>query len=395
MDLSRSPNHRAVRLVCLFLVSRLALLAVGLMSVFILPSAVGSQPGNLVWHRPAPAPLEIWARWDSEWYLLIASEGYAVGETLAELGLPYSKDAAAGFLPLYPMLIRVLSPLFDGVAAGVIISNLCLFVSLLLLDRLVRLETGTEAGESAALVACTALLLHPSSLFLSAVYAESLFLVLSIGAFLGARTGRFGVAGVLGGLAALTRPFGVLLVMPLAWEWWKARGEADETTGKSARLLSGLWILLVPAAMVGYMLFTRSIFGDPLALLHRQEKWRGGLSGPWRAFIRWWEAGPVVHGAHGSTFELIVALTCLALLAVMARKLRPSYTIYAASAVVLALGSTLWSFSRLTLTLFPFFMLAGMAWMKGRRCLPTFYAFVGGAVGSFLMVLFANWWWAG
>jgi hypothetical protein len=365
------------------------------MSAFLLPSAVGSQPENLVWHRPVPAPLEIWARWDSEWYLLIASEGYAVGETLAELGLPYSKNAAAGFLPLYPTLIRVLSPVFGSVAAGVIISNVCLFISLVLLDRLVRLETGTEAGGSAALAACTALLLHPSSLFLSAVYAESLFLMLSIGVFLGARTGRFGMAGVLGGLAAVTRPFGVLLVLPLAWEWWKARGEDDETTKKNARLLSGLWILLVPAALVGFMLYTRSVFGDPLALLHRQEKWRGGLSGPWQAFIRWWEAGPVVHGVHGSTFELIIALVCLAMLAVMARRLRPSYTIYAASAVVLALGSTLWSFSRLTLTLFPFFVLVGLAWMRGRRCLPTFYAFIGGVVGSFLMVLFANWWWAG
>lgn len=50
------------------------------------------------------------------------------------------------------------------------------------------------------------------------------------------------------------------------------------------------------------------------------------------------------------------------MLVVMARRLRLSYTLYTAAAVTLALGSTPWSFSRLALTLFPFFMLIGMAW---------------------------------
>ena len=47
------------------------------------------------------------------------------------------------------------------------------------------------------------------------------------------------------------------------------------------------------------------------------------------------------------------------MLPVMASRLRPSYTLYTAAAVALALGSTLWSFSRLALTLFPFFILIG------------------------------------
>jgi len=395
MELSRLSKTPVARLACLFVASRVALLIVGLLSTSLLPSGVGVQPGNLVWHQTAPSPFEIWARWDSEWYLLIAAEGYDVGNELAGLGLPYERSVAAGFLPLYPMLIRALTPLFGAVAAGALISNFCLFLSLVLLDRLVRLEVGGEAGETAGLAACGALLLHPSSLFLSAVYAESLFLVLSVGVFLGARSGRFAIAGMLGGLATLTRPFGVLLVVPLVWEWWVWRGDADDAATRRARTVSGLWALLVPAAIAGYMLFCRSVFGDPLALLHRQERWRGGLSGPWRAFVRWWEAGPTTHGAHGSTVELVIALVCLAMLIPMVRRLRPSYTLYTAAALILALGSSLWSFSRLALTLFPFFLLIGMAWADGRRCLPTIYAWIGGTLGGFLMALFANWWWAG
>jgi hypothetical protein len=395
VKLSRSLRSPVGRLAGLFFASRLALLAVGLLSTSLLPSGANVQPGNLVWHQTAPPPLEIWARWDSEWYLLISGEGYDVGNQLAELGLPYERSATAGFLPLYPMLIRTLTPIFGAIAAAVLISNICLFLSLVLLDRLVRLEVDGGTGETAGLAACAALLLHPSSLFLSAVYAESLFLALSIGVFLGARSGRFAIAGVLGGLATLTRPFGVLLALPVVWEWWVWRRGADDAETRRARNLSGLWVLCVPAAIAGYMLFSRRVFGDALALLHRQERWRGGLSGPWRAFTRWWEVGPTAHGAHGSTVELIIALTCLAMLVVMVRRLRPSYSLYTAAAIVLALGSTLWSFSRLSLTLFPFFMLIGMAWAEGRRCLPTMYVFAGGALGGFFMALFANWWWAG
>jgi len=395
VELAKTLKSPVASLACLFIASRLALLVVGLLSAALLPSGIGAQPGNLVWHQPAAPVIEIWARWDAEWYLMIAAEGYDVGDRLVGLGLSYEKSAAAGFLPLYPLLIRALTPVFGAVAAGVFISNICLFLSLVLLDRLVRLELQGEVGESAGVAACAALLLHPSSLFLSAVYSEALFLVLSLGVFLAARSRRFEIAGVLGGLATLTRPFGVLLILPLAWEWWQWRGEPDEATARRGRTTSGLWILAVPIAMAGYFWFSRLIFGDLLALLHRQERWRGGLSGPWRAFVRWWEVGPTAHGAHGSTVELVVAVVSLAMLVAMARRLRPSYTLYTAAAVILALGSTVWSYSRLSLTLFPFFILVGTTWAGGRRHLPTLYAFVGGALGAFFMALYANWWWAG
>jgi hypothetical protein len=395
VDLSKFLKSPVAPLACLFFASRIALLAIGLLSPSLLPSGVTAQPGNLIWHQPVQLPLEIWARWDSEWYLLIAEEGYDVGDRLSGLGVAYEPSAAAGFLPLYPILIRLLGPVFGSVAAGILISNICLFVSLVLLDRLMRVEIGGEIGAVAGVAACAALLLHPSSLFLSAVYAESLFLVLSLGAFLGARLGRFPVAGICGGLATLTRPFGVLLILPLIWEWLTWRRRTTDAHSRRVRTWSGLWLLTIPAAISGFLLFSGMAFGDPLALLHRQERWRGGLSGPWRAFVRWWEADPTAHGTHGSTVELVIAVVCIAMLAFMVRRLRPSYTLYSAAAVVLALGSTLWSFSRLTLTLFPFFMLIGLSWSERRRCLPTLYAFVGGTLGGLFMALFANWWWAG
>jgi hypothetical protein len=83
------------------------------------------------------------------------------------------------------------------------------------------------------------------------------------------------------------------------------------------------------------------------------------------------------------------------MLVFMVRKMRPSYTLYTAAGLMLALGSTLWSFSRLAITLFPFFIFIGISWSVGRRCLPVLYAFFGATLSGLLMALFANWWWAG
>jgi hypothetical protein len=369
--------------------SRFALLITGVLASSLLASGLSLQTGNLVFHEPTVRALEIWARWDAEWYLLIASEGYDSSHHFERFAVPYERAATAGFLPLYPMMIRILAPLFGGVGAGVLISNLALLGALVLLYQLAAAEARPGTERATGLAACAALLVYPSSLFLSAVYAESLFLLLSLATFAAARRESFAVAGMTGGLAALTRPFGVLLVLPLMWEWWRA------WRGRRAAAWEAVWILPIPLAIGTYMLFCERLFGDPLVLLHRQARWRGGLSGPWQAFVRWWDAGPTAHGAHGSTFELVVAVLAIALLPWIVRRLRPSYSLYTIAALVLALSSTLWSFSRLALTLFPYFILGGIAWGEGRRWLPSLYLVLATTVSGLLMSLYANWWWAG
>ena len=54
---------------------------------------------------------DVWARWDSVWFLRIAEDGYA-----------RTQEAAAAFYPLYPGLVAVLDPVFLGhtVLAGTI-----------------------------------------------------------------------------------------------------------------------------------------------------------------------------------------------------------------------------------------------------------------------------------
>ena len=370
--------------------SRLALELVGILAARLLASGLSVMKGNLVYHEPAALWLDIWARWDAEWYLLIAERGYQAGDAFMHLPVGYEPDAAAGFLPLYPLLIRLLAPLVGSVAAGVLLSNLCLAGSLGLLYTLTRdAAGGGRGGRRAGLAACGALLAFPMSFFLSSVYAESLFLLLSLATFRLLLQGRPGAASACAALAAVTRPAGLLLALPILWECAVAR----RAEGRAP--LRALWALLPPAGLGIYMAWCSKVLGDPLAFFHRQERWRGAMSGPWRAFTRWWEAGPAVHGAHNSTVELVVALCFVALLPVIWARLRAGYSIYATAAVLLPLCSTLWSFSRFAVTVFPVFVLAGVSWARRRNPLVPAYAALGMVASGFFMALYASWWWAG
>ena len=140
------------------------------------------------------------ARWDSVWYLAIAGGGYGGG-------------AREAFFPLYPLVVRLAglplgSPLIGGILA-----------STALLSRRARAaaparRAGLRRARSRA-TPCSSTALFPMSFFFSAVYSESLFLALSVGAIYAARRDRWALAGALGALAAATRSAGVLLLVPL------------------------------------------------------------------------------------------------------------------------------------------------------------------------------------
>ena len=136
----------------------------------------------------------------------------------------------------------------------------------------------------AARVATLCLAFFPTAFFMNAVYTEALFLALTTGAFWAARVKRsFLLAGLLGALAAATRNVGVLLVLPLLWEWARCRREVGWR--------GLLCVALVPAGTVAYALYLRSRFGDPLVFARQQgEYWNREPAGPLETLGEAWEA---------------------------------------------------------------------------------------------------------
>ena len=103
---------------------------------------------------------------------------------------------------------------------------------MLLYPRRPEARLGTDGAARSVLY----LAIFPMALFLQAVYSESLFLLLSLAAFSLAERGRFAGAGVVAGLAILTRVAGLALLPALAVLTWRHR-ERLRALGKLALAL--------------------------------------------------------------------------------------------------------------------------------------------------------------
>ena len=130
---------------------------------------------------------------------------------------------------------------------------------------------------------------------------------------------RWWQAGILGGLAALTRPFGVLIILPLAIEAWQQRAERPLWR-------SGLAMLPIPLALLGYMAYLGFQFGDPMAFLNAQSDWDRSLMAPWDTIGRFLDgpfelnSGP--HSLVDFAFMLLAVVLAVAVLEGAAAELR-------------------------------------------------------------------------
>ena len=238
-----------------YLISRFGILCAGVLAL-----SFGQVRSGNTWRIPSHAWVDMWARWDSAYYLEIATQGYRYVA---------GQHSSVAFFPLYPMLMRVVAcgsqDLVTLVIVGWLISNVSTVLALVYMYRLITLD----APERTARRTIWCLLFFPTSFFFSMVYTEGLFLLLTVAAFYCARRQQWGAACIWGGLSAATRSIGVFLVLPLAYEWWLQR--------RTSARLSWLYLLLVPCGLGGYMLYLYTAFGDPLVFAKAHASADGGL----------------------------------------------------------------------------------------------------------------------
>ena len=375
-----------------FLASRLLVLVAGVVGVLTTNKHDGTSAARTL-HALGPVGNALAGsvdRFDAPYYLAIAEHGFG----------PTSSGKLA-FFPLYPLLIRGVS-VFTGspVIAGVIVSAASFLVALILLHRLTALELGARAADATVLVLAFA----PLSFFFTAIYTESLFLVLSVATVLAARTGRWRLACALGALATLSRPTGLLLGVALVVMRVRSRGGLD-------RGLAG--VLALPAALLGYLALLHADGYPWLGVFAAQHKWHRVTAGPitgvatalWsaiRGMARIAAGAPVYHpslkgpfpqGAESIVLLVVLVVACVALVGCL-RRLPLEYGAYAGAVILMCLstpeiGQPLWSFDRFTLTIFPLWMAAG-AWLARRRLVIPAVA-AGALLLVFYTVQFSSW----
>jgi hypothetical protein len=198
-------------------------------------------------------------RWDSEWYKIIASEGYKYD---GDPGL----SQTVVFYPLYPALCRLVSEVLriELVDSMLLVANLAAVAAVLLLFKL-ALE---NFGERVALATVAMISFFPASIFLSAGYTEPLALLLMVSFFLAVARERFVAAAMLAGLAVATRSSGIVLCPVLLWELWRCRSPKrflTEAVPLSIMATSGLWLYIV---YLGIAFHHPMAFADGQAAFH-------------------------------------------------------------------------------------------------------------------------------
>ncbi|MGH3081437.1 MAG: mannosyltransferase family protein [Gaiellaceae bacterium] len=320
------------------------------------------------WDRPELTKdlgflVDIWARWDSVWFLRIAEHGYGSAE-----------EATAAFYPLYPLLVGGLGRILLGhyVLAGVVISLAAALGSFALLHRLAEPKLGLEGASRAVLY----LAIFPFAVFLQAVYSEALFLLLALASFVLAERGRFLGAGVAAGLGWLTRPLGIALLPALALIAWRSpqRGPAL------------LRLAAAPALFALFPLWLWWRLDDPLAFVRAEDiwsrhlSWAGPLGGLWDGLRAGWAGVRQLASGSDTTrywsavtdsdpdrvaavnLEQLAFLVLFTVLTVVAwRRFGAPYGLFAALslAIPLSVPSERWpllSIPRFGLVIFPFFL---------------------------------------
>lgn len=359
---------------------------------------IGLAAGAYTWKPGWSEHKGLWPlfAWDFNWYDAIAHAGYPAGQG----GRQYA------FFPLWPLLLHWAEH-WDIVVGGALAwaTSLAAFF-------------GVSSGlPRSPLRNALALACWPGSFALALVYPDALALAAAAWAAVFALRGKPLAAGALGVVAALARPNGVLIALPLAW---LARG-------KGSRGWLGAALPVAAAAGVEAYFWARSdratVFFDAQRLWgrggpHNFPHWAdqlGGLlqrHGPligllaaaavvglalaWRRFGAW----PTAVAAYVCAVPLLLAATrslegfvdsaraALVLpLLVLLWKLGPRYRPWAAFSTVvvglLLLSGTIQSFGRQSLFAFPIFW----AVADGPRWLRSPPLAVLGFAGNIVLVL--------
>jgi hypothetical protein len=244
---------------------RLALWAGTALTLLWAPLPAHLVPRERAWDPLSDVFFTTFDRWDADWFLKIARDGY--------------DPTSAAFFPLYPLVVWALG---SSVVTATLVS---LVAGGLAAWALAEIAPGL-ARDSTLLLA-----LFPTAFVLTSVYSDGLFLALSAWSFLFALRGQSWRAGIAGALACATRLVGLALLPALVLLLWR-------TPRKLVPLV------LLPAAVALYALYLERRLGDAFAFSHAQVTWDreaatlGPLTGLWWAI----EAGG--HGARDVLFQL-------------------------------------------------------------------------------------------
>lgn len=316
------------------------------------------------------------ARWDSFWYLDITKNSYS---------LKYNPWGLYNivFFPLYPFLIKLISFLTVGnfIFAGWILSSVFLLLALFYFFKLVK-EFHPQINPYLPI---TFLLIFPTAFFLNVIYTESLFLFLSLATFYYGLKKKFLLAGIFGLFSSLTKVIGILLFIPLVWEYLKS----NSFKLKSIFNLKILPIFLVPLGTFSFFLYHYFKFGNFFLFFEIEKNWGRVFFTLQKRHFDFFSNPAIVN----FILDVFFIVFTLIVIYFVFKKLRTSYGLYMLTTIAVALGTgTFMSIGRYILVLFPIYIL--LASIKNQY-LQQAWSLISILLLAFYTILFVNNYWAG
>ncbi len=324
------------------------------------------------------------ASFDGIHYLDISRKGYGVNQQV--------------FFPLYPKIIKEITPFFKGrdLLAGLFVSHLSLFLLLFVFYKLILLDFDHKVAQRTLIF----LMIFPTSFFFGSVYTESLLLLFILGSFYAARKSSWLIAGCFGFLAANTRLIGIFLFPALLYEFWQQKKISSRQRRDKFQISNLLFIFLVPLGLLSYMRFLKINFQDSLMFIHSQPFFGVSRSDEkivllYQVFFRYLKmifttkSDPLYFTVW---LELLVVVGFIyLLLKSFSIKIRLSYLVFSVLTLLIpTLIGTFSSLPRYVLVLFPCFICLGMVKStKTRRAVQII--FILSAI--FSVVLFFKGYW--
>ncbi len=303
-----------------------------------------------------------WANFDGIHYLFIAGNGYTNN---------------FGFFPFYPISIKTLAIIFGANTpfdlayffSGFLISNIALFLSLVVFYKLLTLDYKEKTAKQGVL----ALLAFPTSFFLGSLYSESLFLLFLFLSFYFARKKRWPLANLFAVLLTLTRLVGIFIFPVLLYEYFKVNKHPLKKLPKS-----GLWS--IPLGLLGYSIYNYIAQKDFLYFIHAQGNFANNRTVDSIIFFPQtiYRYIKILITNSNAQFEWWVALLELGSFAFIAmmlyvawkKKIRLSYILFSLIAVLIpASTGTFSALPRYILVAFPAFIVIGLFKNKATKIL--------------------------
>lgn len=322
--------------IILLLVAYLATLILPLQKTFTAYN-YGVNPNYYLW---------IWGNFDGYHYMEIAERGY--------------RQLEYGFFPLFPLLIRGAVNLFKipYLVAGQSISLICFLFSFWIIYKLLKIDKKEYLFNILLLV----ILFFPTSFFYSAIYNDSLFLLLAILTIYFARKKKWIAASALGSLATLTRLNGLALFFLIVLEYIDEQKIKKAVSFKNIVRDKIYSVSLIPFTFAGYFIYIAKTSGNWNSLSQSMNIWgQNKAVFPLQVFWRYLKILFLTKinssNFFVAFFELFFVLFYIYILIWSFKKIRLSYWIFfAVSILIPMLTGTFQGMPRYGLHIYPFFL---------------------------------------